>query len=136
MSLVSYEDPSPNGLAELLGGLISSNLEREPSRMRLLRSAVVRISAVDAEVGATISISSISVVISSHLREGADLDVSASSMGLLVLAAVPLRFGMPDPAKKAGRAVIWALLRRKIRVRGLIRHPVKLARLNELLSVN
>jgi hypothetical protein len=51
------------------------------------------------------------------------------------LSAVPLRFGLPDPATTEGRAVTGKLFRRELRIRGLLRHPGKLARLNRLLSV-
>ena len=41
MASVEYPDADPNGLAEMLGGLIQGNLERHPERASLLKPAVI-----------------------------------------------------------------------------------------------
>ncbi len=43
--------------------------------------------------------------------------------------------GLPDPLRPEGRAIVRDLLRRRIRIRGLLRHPLRLVRLTKLLSV-
>jgi len=48
---------------------------------------------------------------------------------------VPLKFGIPDPRTPEGRDVNRKLLRRQLRVKGMVRHAGKLARLNKLLTV-
>jgi hypothetical protein len=53
---------------------------------------------------------------------------------LLVLAGVPLRFGLPDVLTSDGRRVVTRILRRRIRVRGLVRHLPTVRRLTMLLS--
>jgi hypothetical protein len=64
-----------------------------------------------------------------------DLLVQADSGTLVGLSSVPLRFGLPDAGSKEGREVTRKLLTRDLRVRGLLRHPRKLATLNRLLAV-
>jgi hypothetical protein len=61
--------------------------------------------------------------------------VQADSELLMSLSTVPLRFGLPDLGTKDGRHIVGQLLRRKLRIKGALRHPGKLARLNKLLSV-
>jgi hypothetical protein len=132
VSAVTYE---PDGLAAMLGAIIEANLERDPSRVRLLRPAIVAISAPDAEVDATLRIVLGAVEITAGRASHADLAVVADSALLLALSASPLRFGLPDVFTHGGRQIVGALLRGRLRVRGLLRHPRKLARLNLLLSV-
>jgi hypothetical protein len=51
------------------------------------------------------------------------------------MSSVPLRFGIPDPTTKEGREVNRKVITRQLRVKGLLRHPRKLARLNKLMAV-
>jgi hypothetical protein len=63
------------------------------------------------------------------------LHVTAASHSLIELSSVPLRLGMPDPLTRGGRRVLAKLVRREIRIDGLLLHPGKLTRLSKLLSV-
>lgn len=135
-TLVTYADDEPNGLASMIGGLIEANLRSDPGRAGLLRPAAVALTATDAEASVCLRIARSGVVVAND-RPAArvDLAVRALSADLIALAAVPLRMGLPDPARREGRAIIGKLLRGRIRVSGLLRYPVKLARLTRLLSV-
>jgi hypothetical protein len=133
---VSFADAEPNGLADLVGRLIASNLEREPGRRRLLRPAVVELSASDADVRATIRLSPAGVTVSNgpagrkpHLLIGAD------AYDLIELAAAPLRLGLPDVFDARGRAVLGQIVHGHVRVSGMLRHPIRLMRFTRLLSV-
>lgn len=132
---VAFADGNPNGLAEVVGELIRQNLEREPRRRRLLGRTVATISVPDAEVGMTIRLEPDRVEIANAVAPVAHVRVRATSPALLRLTAAPLRFGLPDPLDRAGRAVIADLLTRRARIEGLLRHPVRAARLSMLLSV-
>jgi hypothetical protein len=61
--------------------------------------------------------------------------VRADAERLLAITNAPLRFGLPDPTSAEGRAVLLDLVARRVRVGGLLRHPVRLARSMSLLSV-
>jgi hypothetical protein len=128
-------DPDARGLPIMVADLIRQNLERDPSRRRLLHPSVVAISVPDAGVGATVRIAG-GVV---HVVGGADprapVRVRAGAEGLLALAATPLRWGLPDVRRPQGRAVIADLVSSRLRVRGLSLHPLRVARFTRLLSV-
>jgi len=131
-----YADAEPNGLASLLGELIRQNLQREPSRHRLLRPGVVAIESTDAEVAATLRFTEGSVEIANGADVGADVHVRAQGAALLGLAGAPLRFGFPDAASRQGRAVVADIVRGEIRVRGLVTRAAAVRRLTMLLSAN
>lgn len=129
-------DVPPNGLAEMLGGLIRANLERRPKRAALLRPAVVELAAADAGVEATARIRPGRIEISNGpANPGAHVAIAADGRDLLTLACAPLRFGLPDVLRRDGRAALRLVLRRRVRIAGMLRHPVVLARFSRLLSV-
>ena len=131
---VMYADAEPNGLASMLGKLIEQNLVRDPRRRRLLRPAVVALTATDADVGVTLRIGGGRVEVANGADPRPHLAVRTDAHRLLDLAGVPLRLGLPDPLTAPGREVTRALLTGRLRVRGLLRHPMRLMRLNRLLS--
>jgi len=69
------------------------------------------------------------------LVNDAQVTITSDSARLLDLTAVPLRFGLPDASDPRGRAVLGNLLCRRVRIRGMVRHPRRVARLASLLSV-
>jgi hypothetical protein len=132
---VIQADPMPSGLAEMLGGLIAQNLERDPGRERLLHPALVGIEAPDAGVAVTLRIDPGRVLIDGGIDAGVQLRVSADSDRLLGLIAAPLRLGLPDVFTAEGREVLVDVLARRVRIGGMISHLRRLARLTMLLSV-
>jgi hypothetical protein len=132
---VEYLDPEPAGLAAMLGGIIEGNLEAHPERARLLSHSVVTIRVPDAETDVSMRFAPGRVQVRNGLVGRADVVIRADSEMLMGLSSVPLRFGMPDLGTAAGRHVVGQILRRKLKIKGMLRHPGKLARLNKLLSV-
>ena len=134
--IVRFADAKPNGLADLVGRLIDANLQEHPGRRRLLAPAVVELSASDADMHATLSVSRDGVLVSNGRSNGrAHLRVWADAYDLVEFAAAPLRLGLPDVFDADGRAAIGRVLRGHVRVSGMLRHPVRLSRFNRLLSV-
>jgi hypothetical protein len=130
---VSAPDAGGAGLAELVIGLLEQNLERDPSRRRLLRGGTVVIAAADADAAIRIGlVPDLPWVVGWPLA--APVEVRAPSVALMALAAVPLRFGLPDVLSRDGRRIVAGILRRTIRVRGLVRHLATVRRLTMLLS--
>jgi hypothetical protein len=134
VSLV-HVDPDASGLPAMLGQLIEQNLERDPRRRRLLRPSIVSIRVPDASVSASLHLRPEGIDVRAGLDPGAHVVIRADADRVLALTAVPLRFGFPDVFRGDGRAVIADLLGGRIRVRGLVRHPLRVARLSLLLSV-
>jgi hypothetical protein len=133
---VTYQDQEPNGLSQMLGGLIEGNLTAHPERERLLsRRATYAIRATDVGVEVSIRLSPEGVAIRNGVVGEPDILVETDSDALMSLSSVPLRFGLPDAMTKVGREVNRKLLRGDLKVKGLLLHPGKVARLNRLLSV-
>ena len=132
---VTFADDEPSGLASMVGGLIEQNLARDPARRRLLRPSVATIAAPDAEVAITIRTEPGHVAIANRGSADAQVSITADSSRLLALTSAPLRFGLPDVTDARGRAVLGDVLARRIRIRGLLTHPRRVARLASLLTV-
>jgi hypothetical protein len=132
---VTVTGPEPSGLAALLGDLVGQNLERDPGRRRLLRGTVAVLEVTDADVAVHLQIAAGAVRIGDGDVADAHLRVRADAERLLALTTTPLLAGLPDVRAREGRAVLRDLLARRLVVGGLLRHPVRLARLTALLSV-
>lgn len=137
---VRFADAEPNGLADLVGRLIETNLEAEPDRRGLLRDSVVRLTASDAAIEATVTLSSAGVAVANGPAKGRGgrrphLVIAADAYDLIELAGAPLRFGFPDVLHPQGRSVIRRIVTRHVRVSGMVRHPIRLSRFTRLLSV-
>jgi hypothetical protein len=130
-------DAEPTGLAEMLAGLLEANLVRRPEREVLLRPAVIGIEAADAGVAITVRLSEGRIEISNGAENGgSDLRIRADGVDLLALSASPLRLGLPDPLTGQGRAVLRRVARGRVRISGVLRHPIVLSRFARLLSVS
>ena len=133
---VRFADAEPNGLADLVGRLIETNLETEPDRRALLRDTVVLLTASDAAIEATVRLSSAGVdVANGPGGRRPHLVIAADAYDLIELAGAPLRFGFPDVLDPLGRSVIRRIAIRRVRVSGMLRHPIRLSRFTRLLSV-
>jgi hypothetical protein len=133
---VAYADDEPNGLASLVGRLLEANLETDPRRRRLLRPSVVDLTATDADVSVKVRLArDLAEVANGGVGLGAHVAVEARAQDLLDLAASPLRLGLPDLLHRSGRSVVKRIVRRDVRVSGMLRHPVRMSRFLRLLSV-
>jgi hypothetical protein len=132
---VVYGDDEPSGLATMVGGLIEQNIERDPSRRRLLRPSVTSITVPDVGIAITVRTGAGDIEVRDGVDATAQIAITADSADLLELTSAPLRFGLPDLFDPRGRAVLRNVLSRRVRISGLLRHPRRLARLSALLSV-
>jgi hypothetical protein len=132
-TFVAYAE-SPSGLSSMLGDLIEQNLARDPSRRRLLKPSVYAIEATDAQIAVTLRVHRHGVRIEEGLDPTAVVRIRADSSALLSIPAAPLRLGFPDLASPQGRRVLGDILRGRVKISGLIRHPALVTRLTLLLS--
>jgi hypothetical protein len=134
---VQFQGGEPNGLAAMMAAIIQGNLQARPELERLLaKPATYAIVAPDVDVAVSIRLSSDGVLVRNGVVGKPNVVVTADSETLMSMSAVPLKFGLPDPRTREGRDVNRKLLRRQLRVKGLLRHAGKLARLNKLLTVS
>ena len=132
---VTVVGPEPSGLASMVADLIEQNLARDPARRTLLAPIVAVLDAPDADVTVFLRIRQDDVRVGDGDVPDAHVRIRSDSGRLLDLTTAPLRFGLPDPLTAEGRSIVKDLLLRRIRIRGLLRHPLRLARLTKLLSV-
>jgi hypothetical protein len=125
----------PSGLASMVADLIEQNLLRDPTRRALLRRSVAVLDALDADVTVFLRIERDGVRVGDGHVPDAHVRIRSDSGRLLDLTTAPLRWGLPDPLRPEGRAIVEDLLRGRIRIRGLLRHPLRLVRLTKLLSI-
>ncbi|MCD6020806.1 MAG: hypothetical protein K0R20_516 [Actinomycetia bacterium] len=125
----------PSGLASMVADLIEQNLARDPPRRALLRRSVAVLDVPDADVTVFLRIERDGIRVGDGDVPDAHLRIRSDSGRLLDLTTAPLRGGLPDPLRPEGRAIVGDLLLRRIRIGGLLRHPVRLVRLTKLLSV-
>lgn len=131
-------DPDVEGLGAMLADLIRGNIEADPIRARLLHGvrASVNVRAVDAEVAVGLSFEDGTLRVLPRPFPKANLDISCDAQTLMGMSTAPLRFGLPDPTKPEGRAVIRKMLRGRLKVRGMVAHLPLLIRLQKLLAVS
>jgi hypothetical protein len=127
--------PEPSGLASMVAQLIEQNLARDPTRRALLHPSVAVLVATDADVTVFLRIERDGMRVGDGDVPDAHLRIRADSERLLDLTSAPLRSGLPDLLTPEGRAIAWDLLRRRIRIRGMVLHATRLVRLTKLLSV-
>lgn len=133
---IELDDAEPNGLASMLASLLEANLARDPDRARAIGESVVELHALDAGVTVTVrTMSGRLLIANGPARPRPDVAIRASSRDLLDLAAAPLWLGFPDPFSPGGRDVLREIAARRVRVSGMLRHPVRLSRFARLLSV-
>jgi hypothetical protein len=133
---VQYPDPEPNGLATMLGGLIEANLTAHPERAALLQKrATFAIVAPDVDVAVSIRLYRGTVTVRNGVIGRPDVMIRADSNDLIGMSSVPLRWGLPDVRTREGREVNRKLMKGQLKVKGMLAHPGKLARLNKLMSV-
>ena len=137
-----------NGLAMMLQGLLAENLAASDKKRRDFESmsSTFGIVAPDAEVTVTLAFCDGRCTIYDGLRHEPDLVITADSGKIPEMSLLSIRYGLPWLLDDNGKNFVRALLRREIRIDGLVRIPptplktakaaLDLVRLTRILSVN
>jgi hypothetical protein len=137
-----------NGLAMMLQGLLAENLAASDRKRRDFESmsSTFGIVAPDAEVTVTLAFSDGRCTIYDGLRHEPDLVITADSGKIPEMSLLSIRYGLPWLLDDNGKNFVRALVKREIRIDGLIRIPptplktakaaIDLVRLTRILSVN
>lgn len=126
-----------NGLAQLIAELLRQNLEQHPPKRKWLNRlrGKVSIEANDAGVGLTMAFEGGRCLVSDGLDARAKLKIKAASEDIMKLSAVKLRGGLPDLFDHGARSLAVDILKGRISIKGILRHPLLLLGLTNLFSV-
>jgi hypothetical protein len=123
--------------AEMLGGLIQANLRRPEKRRDFDRlEAAVGVRVVDIEEGVTLRFGRGHLVVSNGLHSPRQLTISGDAATILQLSTLRIGpLGLPIYFDATGRSVLRQLLRGRLKIDGLLRHPRRLNTVTRLFSV-
>ncbi|MSP60921.1 MAG: hypothetical protein EXR72_11365 [Myxococcales bacterium] len=137
-----------NGLAAMLSGLLSENLAASEAKRRDFEAIRTHFGVVapDAEVAVTLAFDRGRCTVYDGLRPEAEVVITADSEKIPSLSLLQIRYGLPWVLDEAGRQFVRALLRREIKIAGLVDFPIPrpldslrraldLVRLTRVLSV-
>lgn len=137
-----------NGLAMMLQGLLAENLAASDKKRRDFESitSTFGIVAPDADVTVTLAFGGGRCTIYDGLRLEPDLVITADSGKIPEMSLLSIRYGLPWLLDDNGKSFVRALLKREIRIDGLVRIPptplrtakaaLDLLRLTRILSVS
>jgi hypothetical protein len=126
------------GLAEMLFNLLRQNLEQKSQKLssfEALHSNVV-IVARDIDITVTLAFGNGELTIYNGIVGKPDLKIIADHDAILDLSLINIFLGLPNYFDKAGRSILKKLLLGKLRIKGLLKHPLQLTHLTKLFSVN
>lgn len=138
-----------NGLAAMLQGLLSENVVASSDK-RADFDAIhtsFAIVAPDAEVSITLLFAGGRCTIHDGVLPEAEVVITADSGKIPEMSLLQIRYGLPWVLDEAGKSFVRALLRREIKIGGLVdlpfprprdtlRRAIDLVRLTRVLSVN
>ncbi len=134
---VTGPDLPEDGLGEMLLGLIRQNLLDKPEKtavFKKLGGRRVSITAPDSEVSATLAFEGDKLTVFPGVVN-AHVSITADSMEILGLTAVPLRFGLPDLFTKDGLALLGKIVKGEVRIKGMFIHLPTVSRITQVFSV-
>ena len=139
MSLVEYaEGEAASPFAQMLGGLIEANVESRPEKRADFESLRARVGVfvTDIEEGVTLDFLGGRLLVHNGLQPGRELTIRADADTVMQLSNVNIGFGrMPNYFDSTGRDVVIKLLRRRLRIEGVLGNLTTLNQVTRLFSV-
>jgi len=125
-----------DGLGAMLLAMLQQNLEEHPEKQAPFNKLGARVAIVapDSEVAVTLVFNHGTLTVLPEVVSP-DITVTADSMEILGLSAVPLRWGLIDLGQPEGRALVKKLLRGEVRIDGLLTSPLTVVRMTQVFSV-
>lgn len=125
------------GLPAMMAGIIEANLKNKPERVKDFNAlnGNIYIQAEDADVDMTMVFSKGSLTVHSGRVGVPMISITTDSSTLLDLANLTIKFGMPYYFDEMGMGILKKLLSRKLKLKGLLTHPLALTRLTKIMSV-
>jgi hypothetical protein len=131
------KDAQDNGLANMIKDLLAQNITNHPERekdAKVLNGGIV-IDANDIEVSLTLICKNGHIHIKNGVVEPYKLKITTASDNIMKLNMLKIKFGLPYYFDKAGREVLAMLFGGKLKIKGLLAHPIMLTHITKLFSV-
>jgi hypothetical protein len=121
----------------ILSDLLTQNLAQHPNKMKVFKKleASVAIDLPDIEVTVTLFFQKGMLRLEKGMVGEPELIIRTDSDKVMDLNTVSIRWGLPYYFDEAGRRVLKHMVTGKLKVKGLLSHPVKLTRLIKIMSV-
>jgi len=138
MSDILLDDSAlENGLALMIKDLISQNIMAHPERSKDLNRLNGNIAIVARDIGVSLTLNCKKgvIVLYDGAKQKCKLQIETDSDNILKLSTLRIKFKMPYLFDKTGREVIGLFFQGKLKIYGLLRHPVLLIHLTKLFSI-
>jgi hypothetical protein len=135
---VDYADAEPSAFASMLGGLIEANVDSSPARKKDFDALGARVGVwvTDIDEGVTLDFQKGALLVHNGLQPKRDLTIRAEADTVMNLSNLRIGlFGMPIYYDEVGRGVAAKLLRRKLRIDGLLGNLATLNTVTRIFSV-
>jgi hypothetical protein len=136
--LVDYADKEPSAFASMLGGLIEANVESRPEKQPDFSSLVARVGiwVTDIDEGVTLDFRGGKLTVHNGLKPRRTITIRADAETVMSLSNLKIGpLGMPVYYDDVGRGVVGKLLRRKLKIDGLLPNVMTLNAVTRIFSV-
>jgi hypothetical protein len=126
------------GLADMVFHLIHQNLEQKPHKRRSFQALKSNVAIVvsDIEIKITLAFQSGRLTIHNGIVGEVDLKIVTDHDVILELSLINICLGLPNYFDKTGRDILKNFLLGKLKIEGMLKHPLQLTHLTKIFSVN
>lgn len=126
------------GLALMLKDLLLQNLADHPNKIAdFSRLKIpVGLTVSDADVALTMAFENDGLTIYPGIRGAPGLNITAQAETVMDLSNVRIKWGLPHYFDEPGQAVLTAMRRGTLKIKGMLAHFPSLLRLSRVMSVH
>jgi hypothetical protein len=130
-------DVEDAGLAVMMVDILKGNLKNKPERERDFNAlnGNIYMKAEDADADMTMVFNKGKLTIHNGKVGNPIISIVTDSNTFIDLDNISIKFGLPFYFDKTGLTVIWKLMTRQLKIKGLVAHPIALTHLTKLMSV-
>ncbi|HUN53579.1 MAG TPA: hypothetical protein VMU29_00320 [Smithella sp.] len=117
--------------------LLTGNIEKSEAKYAVYKKmrGIAAINLLDIETAISLHFNMGKLTIEPGVSPGAAVIINTQSDKVMDLNMLRVRWGLPYYFDEAGRNVLGMLISGKIKIKGLLTHPVLLTRLTIIMSV-
>lgn len=125
-------------IAAILSQVIEQNLEQRPEKVKDFNSLNVWVGIIvrDYDIEMTLQFEKGKLTLYGGLVGNPPIVITTDSGVLLELPSIKIKFGLPYFFDELGMSAVKKILKRELRIKGLLAHPIALVRLIKVLSVS